>query len=74
MWATKAEIAEELAEVAQRALDGVTRAADVVSAGAATAYDAATSTGVQVTDKGKALLRAFRAWVAERLPSQNKTA
>jgi hypothetical protein len=65
VWATKAEIAEGLANVAQQALDGVASAADVVTAGASTAYETAASGGAQVAGKGKSLLNAFQTWVAE---------
>lgn len=65
VWATKAELAEGLAKVAQQALDGVASAADVVTAGASTAYETAASGGAQVAGKGKSLLDAFQVWVAE---------
>lgn len=68
VWATKADIAEGLAKVAQQALDGAARAADAVSDGASAAYGTAASGGTQAAVKGKSMLEAVLAWISERWP------
>jgi hypothetical protein len=56
-WATKDDVAQALAVVAQEAVDRVSRAAEAISTGAAAAYDVATIHTAKATNSGSAKLQ-----------------